>query len=73
VGSQQHLVSSPAVCLSVHGSIFYFLIVIKVRSMMEEGGLVLHCSDINTRSRAEGLPALAWRSDFIPTAVPPFY
>jgi hypothetical protein len=44
----------------------------KVRLMTEEGGLVLHFSDTNTRSRAEGLPALGWRSDFVLTAVRPF-
>ena len=54
------------------GPIFYLFIVIQVRLTTEEGGLVLHYSDTNTRSRAGGLPALGWRSDFILTAVRPF-
>lgn len=47
----------------------FLLIIIKVHLMTEEGGLVLHCSDINTRLRVEELPALEWRSDFIFTIV----
>jgi len=41
--------------------------------MMEEGELVLHCSDINTRLRAEGLPVLEWRSDIIFTVTRLFH
>ena len=49
----------------LHRSIFRLLILIKVHSTMEEAGLVLHYSDINTRSRAGGLPALEWRFDSV--------
>ena len=58
---------------SLRGSTFSFLIVIKVHLMMEEGGLVLHYSDTNTKLRAGGLPALEWRSDFISTTARPFH
>ena len=50
-GMSSHLPSLPPLLISI-----------KVRLMMEEGGLELHCSDINMRLRAEGLPALGWRS-----------
>lgn len=56
----------------LRGPVFYFLIVLKVRLMTEGDVLVLHFSGTNTRSRAEGLPALGWRFDFILAVTWPF-
>jgi hypothetical protein len=44
------------------GSVSPLLIFVKVPLTMEEGGLALRCSDINTRLRAEELLASGWRS-----------
>lgn len=44
-------------------SFFQILITVKARLTMEEGGLVSHYSGISTKLKAEGLPALEWRSD----------
>jgi len=56
----------PSVVITPH-----IFIVLQVHSMMEEGELALHSSDINTKLRAEGLPASEWRFDFILNVVRP--